>query len=129
MDPDTINSLKSIKAILDCLLESNEGAGLMLRQMEIQNRVDTALSTGTITVGVVTILGLLVVKALWSSRLNQSARVAGTIATAALIGILSVKVPDWPTASMMNEFAELKSDAGHQSTDTRCVEAPRDDEL
>ena len=53
----------------------------------------------------------------------------GTIATVVLIGILSVKVPDWPTASMMNELAELKSDAGHQRTDTRCVEARRDDEL
>ena len=126
MDPDTINSIRSS---LDCLLESNERTGLILRQMQIQNHVESARSSGIITVGVITVLGALVVKALWSLRLNQSVRVAGTIATAALIGILSVKVPDWPTASMMNELAELKSDAGHQRTDTRCVEARRDDEL
>ena len=126
MNPDTINSIKSS---LDCLLERNDRMGLIIDEMLIQNRVDSALNIGIITVGVTTVLGLLVVKALWSLRLNQSVRVAGTIATVALIGILSVKVPDWPTASMMNELAELKSDAGHQRTDTRCVEARRDDEL
>ena len=126
MDPDTINSIRSS---LDCLLESNDRMGLILDEMLIQNHVESARSIGIITVGVITVLGLLVVKALWSLRLNHSARVAGTIATVALIGILSVKVPDWPTASMMNELAELKSDAGHQRTDTRCVEARRDDEL
>ena len=125
MNPDTINSIRSS---LDCLLERNERMELIMDEMLIQNHVETAWSIGIITVGVVTVLGALVVKALWSLRLNQSARVAGTIATAALIGILSVKVPDWPTASMMNELAELKSDAGHQRTDTRCVEARRDDE-
>ena len=126
MNPDTINSIISS---LDCLLESNHRAGLILSAMQIENHVESARTTGIITAGVITVLGALVVKALWSLRLNQGARVAGTIATVALIGILSVKVPDWPPASMMNELAELKSEYERQRTDTRCVEARRDDEL
>ena len=119
MNPDTINSIRSS---LDCIRESSDRIGLIIREMRLQAHLDSSMNNSIFTAVIITLLGLFVVKTLnWSLRLNQNARIAGTIATVAIAGILSVKVPDWPTASVRNELAELKSDPRHQRTNTRCV--------
>lgn len=121
MNPGTINRLHSIESSLDCLLDANERSGLIIREMMLEAQLDSSVNNSIFTAVIITLLGLFVVKTLWTLRFNQNARIAGTIATVALVGILSVKIPDWPTVSMMNELAELKSDARHPRTNTRCV--------
>ena len=121
MDRDTVDA---IYALLDCLRESNERARLIVMDMKMQADWDLAVFVA----GAITALGLLVVTTLWSARLDRSARVAGAAATVVLIGVLSVKVPDWPTASKTHDVVDGTSAARHQLAEIQCPETPLDEE-
>lgn len=132
MDPSTVDA---IYAHLDCLRDSAERSGLIIMEMKMQVAMDqaqSAMDRALMLAGAITFVGLLVVKALSSSRLDRRARIAGAAATMVLVGVLSVKVPDWPSTSMRHDLAERASAAraqlAEQLADTRCPEAPPDEE-
>ena len=96
--------------------------------------MQVAMDREIMLAGAITFVGLLVVKALSSSRLDRRVRVARAVATVVLVGVLSVKVelPDWPPALMRHDLADRASAARAQLdqrlAETRCPEVPPDEE-
>ena len=128
MEPDTFDA---IHATLDCMTEIIERSDLIIMDMKrlaMDMKSQADMEQAVLLAGVITFVGLLVVKVLDSSRLDRRVRVAGTAATVVLIGVLSVTVPDWPPASTRHDAADKAPAARIQLAETRCPEAPLDEE-
>ena len=95
MEPDLVHTR------IDGLMSI--GDRLVLISLDLMR---AGIEFGMIIAWTISFFGVLVVKELWSSRINRPTRIAGTVAMVMLIGIVSVKVPDWAIASMMHDEAD-----------------------